>query len=122
MLLQQDDLLRQNTHRRFFDDILSITDNLTFLSPQTDILSSILSDREFDSPPFIRILLFLAALALQPGFAKIFKCDTGNIPVNTFVCEAASIHVLSLSDGAMQSGILNLLNPPSSCNSDKNAA
>lgn len=44
------------------DDILSITDNLTFLSLQTDILSCILSDREFDSPPFIRILLFLAAL------------------------------------------------------------
>ena len=30
----------------------------TFLHLQTDILSSILSDREFDSSPFIRILVF----------------------------------------------------------------
>ena len=59
------DLLTIKTH----DDILSITGNLTFLSPQTDILSSILSDREFDSPPFIRILLFLAAL-YSPGLLK----------------------------------------------------
>ena len=50
----------------------------TFLQPQTDILSSILSDREFDSSPFIRILVFqdvfYCKLALG-HLLKIFKCD-----------------------------------------------
>ena len=50
----------------------------TFLQPQTDILSSILSDREFDSSPFIWILVFqdvfYCKLALG-RLLKIFKCD-----------------------------------------------